>query len=89
MTSPAPDPAASPVRPMTAADYAGDVPLRQARAPAQGEGPHATRDLIVGAVAGAAALWAVPKILDALADRFTGQLWERDDGGELETDLYE
>jgi hypothetical protein len=43
--------------------------------------------LIVGAVVGAAALWAVPRMLDALADQFTGRLWTAEDGGEFETEL--
>ncbi len=74
-------PPASQVRPMTAADYEKGQPITPP------PGPHATRDLIVGAVVGAAALWAVPKMLDALADQFAGRDWTREDGGEFETDL--
>ena len=69
------------VRPMTPADYEQGQPVApQIEA-------HATRDLIVGAVVGAAALWAVPKMLDALADQFAGRLWASEDGGEFETEL--
>jgi hypothetical protein len=71
-------PASAPVRPMTPADYEKGGPPNVAAPDA-----HATRDLIVGAVVGAAALWAVPKMLDALADQFAGRLW-RDDEAELE-----
>jgi hypothetical protein len=74
-------PPVSPVRPMTPADYEKGQPL------SPGPGPRPTRDLIVGAVVGAAALWAVPRMLDALADQFTGRLWTREDGGEFETEL--
>lgn len=56
---------------MTQADYGEGDPVRQAPAPmAAAPMDHPTRDLIVGAVVGAAALWAVPKMLDAIADRF-------------------
>jgi hypothetical protein len=54
---------------MTQADYSQGRPVRQAPAAAVPM-DHPTRDLIVGAVVGAAALWAVPKMLDAIADRF-------------------
>ena len=74
-------PPASTVRPMTAADYEKGQPI--AAAP----GERTTRDLIVGAVVGAAALWAVPKMLDALADQFAGRRWLREDGEEFETEL--
>lgn len=51
------------VRPMTAADYrAADGPLLVTPA-----SMHPTRDLVLGAIIGAAALWAVPKALDYLA----------------------
>lgn len=54
------------VRPMTQADYSDGQPVRETAMTSD----HPTRDLIVGAVVGAAALWAVPKMLDAIADRF-------------------
>lgn len=82
MTAQAP-PASPQVRPMTPADYQGGRPIPVTAEPSA----HATRDLIVGAVVGAAALWAVPKMLDALADQFAGRLWTRDDAGEFETEL--
>lgn len=62
---------AATVRPMTAADYAAGTP-----APTSSD--HPTRDLMVGAVVGAFALWAVPKIMDAL----TGGIFASDDGSE-------
>lgn len=63
-TSPNP----SPVRPMAADDYAAGTPVRQAGAvPA-----HPNRDIAVGAVIGAVALYAVPKLLDYAARLFMG-----------------
>lgn len=52
-----------PLRPMSPADYRFGDPI-----PAF----HPTRDLVVGAVVGAVALWAVPKVLDYLVDRIGG-----------------
>jgi hypothetical protein len=46
---------AAPVRPMGPADYREGDPVRVTGS---------TRDIVLGAVIGAAALWAVPKILD-------------------------
>jgi hypothetical protein len=69
-------PPAATVRPMTPADY---DKRRTVNAAPAGPEAHATRDLIVGAVVGAAALWAVPKMLDALADQFAGRLWREDE----------
>lgn len=69
------DPAATAasVRPMQASDYADGNPLTTTAAVA-----HPTRDLIVAAVVGAAALWAVPRLLDYVTDQLAGG------GGELE-----
>lgn len=67
---------APPVRPMAPDDYAEGhavAPGRRNVAP----GDHPTRDLILAAVVGAAALWAVPKALDAAADWFE----DRNGGG--------
>lgn len=50
-------------RPMTPADYLAGYPLPTL---------HPTRDLVVGAVIGAAALWAVPKLLDYLVGGWLG-----------------
>lgn len=60
------DAPASPARPMRPEDYADGYPVRGV--------DHPTRDIILGAVIGAAALWLVPKILDAtVGGWFDGQ----------------
>lgn len=64
---------APPVRPMTQGDYAQGQPVPVAHA------DHPTRDLIVAAFVGAAALWIVPRVFDFATDYFTG-------GDELELD---
>lgn len=64
-------------RPMTPADYQDGDPV-----PVRAVDAHPIRDLVLAAVVGAAALWAVPKVLD----RFAGG-WLDDDGDELELDL--
>lgn len=61
-------------RPMTAADYDDGYDVRQAAYAVA----HPTRDLIVGAVVGAAALWAVPKVLDFATGLITGRTDEFD-----------
>lgn len=65
-----------PVRPMVAGDYAAGERVPQAAAPAD----HPNRDLVVGAVVGAVALWAVPKVLDFVVG--AGLFGGRDDDGE-------
>lgn len=74
------DPTAPPVRPMAADDYTQGQPVRAVGGNAM-RGDHPTRDLIVAAVVGAAALWAVPKALD-----FVTGLMEGGDELELEED---
>jgi hypothetical protein len=61
---------------MTTADYAAGTPVAS-------ESDHQMRDLIVGAVVGAAALWLVPRILD----RTVGQWFDGGDGAPEEYDL--
>lgn len=88
----APGPTVS-ARPMTDADYAAGYPVRQAR-PAKPAGPaadhpvrdHPVRDLVIGAFVGAAALWAVPKLLDATVGGFFGEDDEDGDDVNLEID---
>jgi hypothetical protein len=63
---------------MAAGDYAEGQPVRQAPRKSQ-PGDHPTRDLLLAAVVGAAALWAVPKALDYVSDLVAG-------GDELELD---
>lgn len=49
------------VREMQPADYREGVPVRDVAA-------RPVRDIVLAAVVGAAALWAVPKVLDYLAE---------------------
>lgn len=64
----------SPVRPMAPCDYSqGDTLPAQVIA-------HPMRDLFMGAVVGAVALWVVPRVLDLATDYFT----QGDDNLELE-----
>jgi len=67
---------ANPARPMTAADYRDGQPVAIAAA-------HPTRDLVVAAIVGAVALWAVPKVLDRWAGGFFD---EPDDEYELDVE---
>lgn len=62
-------------RPMTADDYSQGNPVPQAPG-----ADHPTRDLLIGAVVGAVALWAVPKALDYLV----GGMFAGDEEDELE-----
>jgi hypothetical protein len=74
-----------PVRPMSADDYAEGRPVRQARATAPAAlADHPLRDVAIGAVVGAVALWAVPKVLDfaaggGLASFFGGEEYEEEE----------
>lgn len=61
-------------RPMTPADYEDgeDVPIANRNG-------HPTRDVIVGAIVGATALWAVPRALDFATSFFQGLVDQEND----------
>jgi hypothetical protein len=63
------------VRPMAPADYSQGQPVPASTGFST---DHPTRDLIVGAIVGAFALWAVPKTMNYLTERFTGGAYDPD-----------
>lgn len=74
---------APPVRPMTAADYGEGHDVT----PPGGGDRRSVRELAVGAVIAAAALWAVPRVLDYVAEKIAGDVAEDEPGEDDFEDL--